>query len=369
MLAAGWYFVKNPPVIVIEKGIELFESGQLPDTLARIGIRGMLSARIKENTYSNNTAAQDAQLRFIEELRNSPIAIETKAANEQHYEVDSRFYPLVLGPNLKYSSALYEPGTPVSLAAEKLGDAETRMFDLYGERAQFKDGMRVLELGCGWGSLTLYNAKKYPKSTFVGVSYSNSQREYIMAKAQKLGLSNVKILTSDMNTFQLPNGMPEFDRVISIEMFEHMKNYGKLLAKVASFLKPGGMLFVHTFNHKSFSYHFEVQGPDDWMSKYFFTGGTMASAHTLHYFQEDLNLKSHWHVNGMNYALTSEAWLQNTDRNKEQVLALFEEYYGKGQSQLWLARWRAFWMACAELFAWDNGNEWFVGLYLFEKPQ
>ncbi|GAB5371239.1 hypothetical protein AAMO2058_001562400 [Amorphochlora amoebiformis] len=363
------YLKNNPPVFVIAQGIHMFENGQLPDFLARMGIRSMLQQRLDENTYHNVTHKQDAQLKFIQELRSSPIAIQVEKANEQHYEVDARFYDRVLGPGLKYSSALYDlDTTSVSMASEKLGEAEIRMFKVYHERASLGGNMRVLELGCGWGSLIIFNAASFPSSTFVGVSYSNSQREFIMAKAKKLGLSNVEILTSDMNSFALPEGYEPFDRVISIEMFEHMKNYGKLLAKVSSFLKPKGKLFVHTFNHKDISYHFEPRGPDDWMSRYFFTGGTMASAQTLLYFQRDLKLDKHWLVNGKHYQLTSEAWLQNMDTHKEEVLALFEEYYGVVNADLWFWRWRAFFMACAELFAWADGNEWIVAHYLFEKP-
>lgn len=361
-------------MVVINKGIQLFEQGYVPDFLVRMGIRRLLKDRIDEETRPNNAEQQVALTNFVEELKSLPIAIETKSANEQHYEVDTRFYNLCLGKNLKYSCAYYplldaqnSTSLPISRASELLDEAEVTMFDMYAQRAELTDGLRVLELGCGWGSLILYNAARFPKSTFVGVSYSNSQREHIMAEAAKRGLNNVQILTADMRYFELPENMGPFDRVVSIEMFEHMKNYERLLAKVSSFLKPQGKLFVHIFTHKTFAYHFVAKNDEDWMARYFFTGGTMPSAHLLHYFQRNLTLAKHWQVNGNHYALTSEAWLQNMDANRDRILELFAEYYGKENSMLWFVRWRAFYLACAELFAYNGGNEWFVSHYLFEN--
>ncbi|KAG0625134.1 hypothetical protein M758_2G030300 [Ceratodon purpureus] len=287
-----------------------------------------------------------------------PIAVNTEDANAQHYEVPTEFYQLVLGKRLKYSSAYFPQKN------SSLDEAEEAMFALYAERAQLKDGQSVLDVGCGWGSLSMYIAEKYPNSKVTGVSNSETQKAFITEECSKRGLSNVTIVTCDINVFNIEN---TFDRILSIEMFEHMKNYEKLLKKISSWLKPDGLLFVHIFVHKSIPYHFEDQGEDDWMSRNFFTGGTMPSNGLLLYFQDDVSIVNQWFVNGTHYALTSEAWLVKMDAQIKVIRPIFAKAYGEGEVTKWVANWRTFFIAVAEMFAYRNGEEWGVGHYLFKK--
>ena len=339
--------------------IDLCERGLVPDILTRYGIRRLSAQRLRDEGAQDVQAA-DARFRhLLEGLRQSPIAIETAAANEQHYEVPTRFFELCLGKRLKYSSCFYATGT------EDLDTAEDAMLALYGERAELADGQRILELGCGWGSLTLWMAQRFPNARITGVSNSRTQREHILAQAARRGLGNVEILTCDVNRLELPEG--EFDRTVSIEMFEHMRNYQHLLGNVSRWLKPGGKLFVHIFCHRSLMYPFETQGDDNWMGKYFFTGGLMPSADTLLHFQRDLTLEQRWLLPGTHYERTANQWLENQDRNREEVMSVLTQAYGAADAARWNQRWRMFWMACAELFGYAGGNEWLVAHYRFTR--
>ena len=246
------------------------------------------------------------------------------------------------------------------------------MLTLYCERAQLAEGQRVLELGCGWGSLSLFMAARYPKSSFVSVSNSRTQKEFIDARAAERGIKNLTIVTANMGVegpeeFSPPQA-GSYDRIVSVEMFEHMKNYSKLMRRCARWLRPGGALFIHIFVHREWPYHFEVRGEDDFLARYFFTGGTMPSENLLLYFQEGgLGIEQQWRVNGVHYGLTSEDWLKNLDKNTRAALPILEKTYGKAQRIRWLVRWRLFFLACAELFAYNGGEEWFVAHYLFRK--
>jgi len=336
----------------------LLEKNSIPDFLIRIGIRKLLKQRLIEEKKATVELQQDHLMQLITELKNSPIAINTAEANEQHYEVPTQFYQYCLGKNLKYSSGYWKEGVT------DIDSSENDMLEITCNRAELKDGQDVLELGCGWGSLSLFMAKKYPKSNFTVVSNSRTQKLHIDEQAKQRGISNLTVLTVNINDFTIDK---KFDRVVSVEMFEHMRNYQLLMKKVADSLKPDGKLFVHIFTHKEFSYKFEVIDESDWMSKYFFTGGIMPSDDLLLYFNEHLSIQQHWHVSGMHYSKTSEAWLQNMDKHKSEIMPLFEKTYGKDQAVKWWVYWRIFYMACAELWGYNNGEEWIVSHYLFSK--
>ena len=337
---------------------KLLANDKLPDPVLRAGIRKLLKQRLKDETIGDEELQQRKFMALVAELKASPIAINTTDANEQHYELPTAFFKYCLGKNLKYSSGYWNKGV------RDIDTSEDDMLALTCERAELQNGQNVLELGCGWGSLSLYMAAKFPESTFTVVSNSATQKIFIDDTAKERGLQNLTVLTADMNTFGIADS---FDRVVSVEMFEHMRNYKLLLAKVASFLKPDGKLFVHIFTHKTLAYKYEVIDETDWMSKYFFTGGIMPSNHLLFYFNDNLQVKQHWVVNGRHYGQTSEAWLSNMDRHKKEIMPILENTYGAANAVKWWVYWRLFYMACAELFNYNEGNEWMVCHYLFER--
>jgi cyclopropane-fatty-acyl-phospholipid synthase len=337
---------------------KIIEQNKVPDFLLRTGIRKLLKQRLKEEDRGNVEAQQAYLMKLIEDLKASPIAVNTADANQQHYEVPTQFYQYCLGKNLKYSCGYWKPGVI------DLDTSENDMLELTCQRAELTNGMQVLELGCGWGSLSLYMAAKYPKSAFTVVSNSRTQKLHIDGQAMERRITNLTVITADMNTFTIDE---KFDRIVSVEMFEHMRNYQLLMQKVASFLKPDGKLFVHIFTHKAYTYLFEVKDGDDWMSKYFFTGGIMPSDDLLLYFNDDLVVEKHWHVNGSHYGKTANAWLEKMDSNKAKIMPVFESTYCKDQAIKWWVYWRLFYMACAELWNYNNGNEWMVSHYLFHK--
>ena len=336
----------------------LLEKNKIPDFLIRLGIRKLLKQRLHDENKGSVEAQQAHLMKLIDELKASPIAINTIDANEQHYEVPTEFYQYCLGKHLKYSSGYWNAGVT------DIDTSEKDMLELTCQRADLQDGQTVLELGCGWGSLSLFMSAKFPQSKFTVVSNSRTQKIYIDEEAKKRNISNLKVITVNINDF---NPEQIYDRVVSVEMFEHMRNYQKLMKLVADALKPNGKLFVHIFTHKEYAYKFEVIDESDWMSKYFFTGGIMPSDDLLLYFNEHLSIEKHWHVNGTHYAKTSEAWLQNMDANKMQIMPLFEKTYGKDYAVKWWVYWRLFYLACAELWAYNNGDEWIVSHYLFNK--
>lgn len=333
--------------------IELAERGWVPDWMIRIAIRRLLRIRLGQEHVDDPEAASSRFAERVEELADSRIAIETEAANEQHYEVPAAFYQCVLGRHLKYSSAYWPRGT------DGLDQAEAAMLELTCKRAQLAPGQRILELGCGWGSLTLWMAERFPESSVTAVSNSASQREYILARASERGLDNVDVLTRDVNELELDGG---FDRVVSIEMFEHVRNYRQLMDAIAGWLHPGGLLFVHIFCHRMLMYPFETEGDGNWMGRHFFTGGLMPAADTLLWFQDRMRIQRRWLVDGRHYAKTARAWLNNLDHDRDAAGQALS-----GQPAVQLQRWRMFFMACEELFRFRSGTEWMVAHYRFER--
>ena len=336
----------------------LAERGLVPDALLRAGIRRMCAQRLRDEHAGDPDAAARRNAALIAELRESPVAIHTDAANRQHYELPPGFFTRCLGPRLKYSGCYYPTGS------ETLAQAEEAMLALYGERAELADGQDILELGCGWGSLTLWMAQHYPNARITAVSNSAPQRAFIEAQCRERGFANVRVITCDVNRLELPAS--NFDRCVSVEMFEHMRNYATLLGRIGGWLRPGGKLFVHIFCHRTLLYPFETAGDDNWMGRHFFTGWLMPAADTLLWFQDALRIEDRWLVDGTHYERTANHWLENQDARHDEVMAILREAYGDA-ARLWFQRWRMFWMACAELFGYDHGREWMVAHYRFSK--
>ena len=340
------------------KVIELTESGLIPDSVIRRGIRSLLVRRLQAIEADDIEVAARTQSDFVDMMNASPIALVPELANEQHYEVPAAFFDLALGTNRKYSCCYWPQGVETLDEAEKAGLAETC------RRADIQDGHRILDMGCGWGSMSLYIAETYPACQVTSVSNSSSQREHIMALAAERGLNNIEVIVADMNDFATDK---TFDRIVSIEMFEHMRNYGVLFEAISRWLADDGMFFMHIFVHRSTPYEFTDNGPSDWMSRHFFSGGIMPSDDLPMFFQRHLKIRDRWRWNGQHYEKTSNAWLANVDARREEVVAVLRDTYGEEECAKWWMRWRMFFMACAELFGFDEGREWYVGHYLFEK--
>lgn len=343
---------------LIHSAQRVLEKDVFPDALIRFGIRRLLSQGLAEHRAAAQPSREAYVRRFADGLKESPIAVDTRAANEQHYEVPTEFFQLVLGRYLKYSCGYWIDGK----APGGLDQAERDMMETYVAKAELSDGHEVLELGCGWGSFSLFVAENFPRCRVTAVSNSRTQKHYIDGQIARRQLRNIQVITADMNTFWTDR---TFDRVVSIEMFEHMRNYQKLLKNIACWLEPRGKLFVHIFTHKTFPYFYKADDAD-WLGKYFFTGGLMPSNDLLHYFQDDLVLEKEWEIDGRHYQKTAEAWLRNMDRHRPRVEEIFNDTYG-AEAKKWRVYWRVFLMACAELWGYRAGSEWMVCHYLFGK--
>jgi cyclopropane-fatty-acyl-phospholipid synthase len=332
-------------------GLGLAETGRIPDALIRAGIRNQLRRRLSELPLGDCEATEEANRAFREELCQSPVALVPELANRQHYEVAPAFFERVLGYRLKYSCGLWSRGV------RDIDAAEEAMLALTCGRAQLSNGMRVLDLGCGWGSLSLWIAERYPHCEVTAVSNSKLQREFILARCAERKIENVEVVTRDINQLEFDQ---RFDRVISVEMFEHVRNYDLLLARIARWLEPNGKLFVHHFAHREFAYPYQTEGEHNWMGRHFFTGGVMPSDDMLLHFQQDLVVDRKWRVNGTHYQQTLEAWLELHDLQREPLIPILADVYGEEAAALWFQRWRLFFLACSELFGYRNGNEWWV---------
>ncbi len=336
------------------------EMGLVPDRVIRAGIRRLNRKRLEDINADDLEQSCRQLTAFVEDMQVAEIAPLPELANEQHYEVPAEFFGLVMGDHRKYSSCYWNDET------SSLVQAEAEALRITCLHAGIEDGMQVLDLGCGWGSLSLWIAAHYPACTVVSVSNSNSQREYITRQASERGLDNISVITCDMNVFDTEQ---RFDRVVSVEMFEHMRNYRELYRRISTWLRPQGKFFKHIFCHRSCAYEFVDQGPSDWMSRHFFSGGIMPSEDLPLRFQQDLQLLDQWRWNGGHYEKTANAWLQNMDANKDEVMKIMASTYGSENTAKWFMRWRIFFMACAELFAFREGREWYVGHYLFGRRE
>ncbi len=353
-------------------GLDAVERGLVPDTLTRMAIRRLCRQRLRESRIECAPAGRASNSTLVEAMRSAPIAPLPERANEQHYELPPDFFATVLGPRRKYSCCYW------GAANTNLAGAEEAALSATCERAELADGQRILELGCGWGSLSLWMAERYRHSRITAVSNSTPQRLFIESQAELRGITNLQVVTADVNDFSPPPATrpensrdPEsmgggFDRVVSVEMFEHLRNYERLLSRIAQWLRPDGKLFVHIFCHRELAYPFETDGDANWMGRYFFTGGIMPSAELLPCFNRDLQVTRQWTWNGKHYQRTAEAWLKNLDSHRELALEILKTAYGTAESRRWLQRWRMFFLAVAELFGYSAGEEWFVSHYLLE---
>jgi len=330
----------------------------IPDWLIRMIIRSMLSQTLHSRKIEDPEKQLKSRMDFIQELKDSPIAIHTENANDQHYEVPTAFFKEVLGPHMKYSSAFFANNE------NDLGRAEEQMLDLTCKRAELKPGQTILELGCGWGSLTFFMAEKYPYCKITAITNSASQREYIESECTRRGLKNIKVVKCNIEDYTTTE---KFDRVVSIEMFEHMKNYESLLSRISDWLVPKGKLFVHIFTHKDLQYHFEDVDGSDWLTRNFFAGGTMPSDSLLLYFQGKLHVTGHWRINGTHYKRTADAWLHNMKKHRKTISSILSKTYGANNAKLRYFYWRLFFLSCAELWGYKQGTEWMVSHYLFEN--
>ena len=336
----------------------ILDRGLVPDPVLRRIITARVARKVRHEMRGGVDARSERLRAFFEDRSKGPVTHHTEVANRQHYEVPTAFFEQVLGPRMKYSAAVWPP------AVDDLARAEDATLELTGQRARLADGQRILELGCGWGSLSLWMAERHPGADIVAVSNSATQRSYIEAQAELAGLGNLTVVTADVADFE-PVG--RFDRVVSVEMLEHVSNHGELLARIAGWLNPDGLLFVHVFSHREMGWEFEADDRGDWMGRYFFSGGVMPSDDLLPRVATELDLLDHWRLSGRHYERTLNAWLERLDQNRSQVMPILEATYGAADAVAWFHRWRVFFMASAQLWGYRGGDEFLVSHYLFGR--
>ena len=321
-------------------------------------MRRIIGTSIKNKRPEDPAERESIIETLVEDLKKSPIALTPDAPNQQHYELPPEFFSLVLGPYNKYSCCLWEEGT------ESIKEAEESMLDLTCRRAGIEDGMKILDLGCGWGALSIWMASHYPRASITAVSNSIFQRDFILKKAGASGLGNIRVVRADVQNYR-----PElqYDRIVSVEMFEHVRNYAELLKRIANWLYEDGRLFVHHFCHRDMPYTMDAEDDRDWMARLFFTGGLMPSQDLLSRFREDMTIIDSWTVSGHHYARTLRTWLETMDSRHDEVMSVLHGHYGPSNARLWFNRWRMFFMACEELFAYRDGTEWFVVHHVFKR--
>jgi cyclopropane-fatty-acyl-phospholipid synthase len=334
---------------LIEFTASAFERADVPDSIARMGVAYLVGRTARSLAHADPETTRA----FAEAMTGFPIAMNTDEANAQHYEVPADFFEIVLGPQRKYSCCIYPFPTTTLMEAEELALAET------ASHADLADGQDVLELGCGWGSLSLWMARRYPSSRILSVSNSRSQRDFIERRADEEGLNNIQVVTADMNAFATGR---TFDRVVSVEMFEHMSNWRPLLARVRDWLKPEGRLFIHIFTHRTAPYRFDPADKTDWIAQHFFTGGIMPSHGLIRSFDDLFAVENEWQWEGGHYARTARDWLSNFDASRETIERVLTPVYGS-QTQIWMRRWRLFFLATEGLFGHADGREWGVSHY------
>jgi cyclopropane-fatty-acyl-phospholipid synthase len=334
----------------VSLAVVLAERRLLPDAVVRRGMRRLMRQRLHEQRLVERRSDRSSADAFAAAMRQAPVAVATDDANRQHYELPAEFFATVLGPYLKYSSCFWREET------RDLADAEEEMLELTCERAGVDDGMDILDMGCGWGSLSLWIAQHYPDCRVLAVSNSRSQARFIRERCAEIGIDRVEVVTADMNDFDTRR---RFDRVLSVEMFEHMRSWPRLFERIAGWLEPDGAFFQHVFCHRRYPYLYEDRGAGDWMARHFFTGGIMPSVDLPRRFPDHLEVVEQWRVNGVHYSRTLEAWLEAMDGNRQRLMPVFRATYRNG-AERWFARWRMFFMACSELFRFNGGDEWFV---------
>lgn len=349
---------------------DILARGIIPDFLLRRAVRRIVKKRVKSQNKLKVEARFKYLNQFVSELKSQPIAVETETANEQHYELPPEFFEKILGRNLKYSCGYWEDEMSYKKLLKqndlinRLDRAEDKMLQISAERAEIENGQNILELGCGWGSFSFYLARRYEDARIIAVSNSRLQIDFINKLAARNKIDNLRAVKADINSFDTD---AKFDRIVSIEMFEHMRNYQKLLAKLSKFLTENGKLFVHIFSHKFYPFSYQDSRDTDWMARYFFTGGTMPSQDLLHYFNDDLKIEKQWAVSGTHYQKTLESWLKIMDQQKEGLYPIIEATYGEENADKWWNYWRLFFISSAEFFGFNDGNEWFISHYLFQK--